>query len=72
MIVKIISAPSSSKCWYKDKVGQMFEVTIDNKPSHGSAPYKVPGVGEVWAVEEVMAISAVCYIRREDCEVLEI
>ena len=71
MLVKIISAPTSSKCWYKDKIGQIFDVTIDNKPSHGSAPDNVPGIAENWGIEEVMAISAVRYIRREDCEELE-
>lgn len=66
MKIKIISAPASPKCWYKDKIGQTLEVTLDGKASHGSAPYQVPGVAEVWCVEEVVAISAVRYIRRED------
>lgn len=68
MKVKIISAPTSLKCWYKDKIGQIFDVTIDNKPRHGSAPYKVPNIPDVWCIEEAMTISAVRYIRREDCE----
>lgn len=58
--------------WYTNSVGQRFVVTIDNKPSHGSAPYRVQEESALlWDIEQRVSLLVTRYVGRDDAKVIE-